>query len=272
MAVRIPVDTLISYCAEIFTRVGCSAEEAERVAASLVGANLTGHDSHGVIRLPRYVDWVMSGDLTPNQTIEVVVDAPSFAVVDGRYGFGHTVTPQAVELGIRKAKEGGLSAIALRNSGHLGRVGQWAEQAVAANLISLHFVNVSGSMLVAPFGAIERRFSTNPICIGVPRPGADPVILDFATSLVAEGKAAVAAQGGKPLPSNALVGPKGELSGDPTLFYQGVAALRAFGEHKGSGLSLICEFLRARSPAPAPMCRAGASPTACFRSMLILSE
>jgi len=240
---RIPVDDLTAYVAEIFARVGCSPEEARRVAASLVDSNLAGHDSHGVIRTPRYVDWVESGDLTPNQTIEVVVDAPAFAVVDGRYGFGHSVTPPAIEIGIEKAKAGGLAAVALRNSGHLGRVGQWAEQAARAGLISIHFVNVSGSSLVAPYGARERRFSTAPFCVGVPRPGADPVILDFATSLVAEGKAAVAFQGGKALPANALVGPEGEPSGDPALFYSGLAALRAFGGHKGSGLALICELI-----------------------------
>jgi uncharacterized oxidoreductase len=241
--IRIPVDTVIDFCAEMFERVGCSPEEARRVATSLAGANLTGHDSHGVIRAPRYVDWALAGDLVPNQSIAIVIDAPSFAVVDGRYGFGHTVTPQAVDIGVAKAKAGGLAAVALRNSGHLGRVGQWAERAAQAGLISIHFVNVSGSSLVAPFGTMERRFSTAPFCVGVPRRSAEPVILDFATSLVAEGKAAVAAQGGKPLPGNALVGPDGEPSGDPALFYQGLAALRAFGDHKGSGLALICELI-----------------------------
>ena len=243
MDLRIPVDDLVAFVTEIFAAVGCSPEEARRVAVSLADSNLAGHDSHGVIRVPRYVDWVGSGDLTPNQTIEVIVDTPSFAVVDGRYGFGHTVTPLAVEIGVTKAKSLGLAAVALRNSGHLGRVGQWAELAAKAGLLSIHFVNVSGSALVAPFGAREARFSTAPFCVGVPRKGADPVILDFATSLVAEGKAAVAHQGGKPLPANALVTADGQPSGDPALFYGGLAALRAFGEHKGSGLALMCELL-----------------------------
>ncbi len=243
MDIRIPVDELVTFCAEIFERAGCSAEEGRRVAASLVDSNLAGHDSHGVIRVPRYIEWVLSGDVTPNQTIEILVDAPSFAVIDGRYGFGHTVTPLAVEIGIAKAKAGGLAAVALRNSGHLGRVGQWAEQAARAGLVSIHFVNVSGSALVAPFGAMERRFSTAPFCVGVPRRAAEPVILDFATSLVAEGKAAVAFQGGKPLPPDALIGPDGQPSGDPALFYRGLGALRAFGGHKGSGLALICELI-----------------------------
>ena len=117
-------------------------------------------------------------------------------------------------------------------------------------LISIHFVNAAGSILVAPFGGLERRLSTAPFCVGVPREGAPPVVLDFATSLVAEGKVNVASHGGKPLPPDALIGPDGALSGDPALLYgpltaeraarptRGAGAIRAFGEHKGSGLAL----------------------------------
>jgi len=255
MTIAIPVEGLSALCAEIFERVGSSPEEARRVAVSLVGANLTGHDSHGVIRAPRYVDWVRSGDITPNQTVAHVVDTPVLGVIDGRFGFGQTVAPVAVAAGIEKTRAAGLAAISLRNAGHIGRVGEWAELAAAAGLVSIHFVNVAGSALVAPFGGIERRLSTAPFCVAIPRVGAEPVVLDFATSLVAEGKVAVASRGGKPLPSDALVGPDGALSGDPATLYgplspdgprdpaKGAGAIRAFGEHKGSGLALICELL-----------------------------
>ena len=255
MTVHIPADPLTGFCAEIFARVGCQLDEAERVSASLVDSNLTGHDSHGVIRVPRYVDWVHSGDLVPNQSIERVVDTPVIGVLDGRFGFGQTMAPLAVDIGVEKAKAAGLAAISLRNSGHVGRVGEWAERAAAAGLISIHFVNAAGSILVAPFGGLERRLSTAPFCAGVPRENAPPIVLDFATSLVAEGKVNVASRGGKPLPPDALIGPDGALSGDPALIYgplavdgprdhaQGAGAIRAFGEHKGSGLALICELI-----------------------------
>jgi hydroxycarboxylate dehydrogenase B len=255
MTIHIPVDALTDFCAEIFAGVGCRAEEAQRVSASLVDANLTGHDSHGVIRAPRYVDRVRAGDLIPNQTIERLVDTPVIGVLDGRFGFGQTIAPIAVDIGVAKAKAVGLSAISLRNSGHVGRVGEWAERAAAAGLISIHFVNAAGSILVAPFGGLDRRLSTAPFCAGIPREGAAPIILDFATSLVAEGKVHVASRGGKPLPPDALIGPDGSLSGDPELLYgpltpdgpreyaRGAGAMRAFGEHKGSGLALICELL-----------------------------
>ncbi len=254
MTIHIAADALADFCAEVFERVGSSPNEARRVAASLVDANLTGHDSHGVIRVPRYVDWVRSGDIVPDQTIERLLDTPVIAVVDGRFGFGQTVAPQAVDVGVEKAKAMGLAAIALRNAGHVGRVGEWAERAAAAGLISIHFVNARGSVLVAPFGGVERRLSTAPFCVGIPREAAPPVVLDFATSLVAEGKANVASRGGKPLPPDALIGPDGGLSGDPALLYGpldqegarsfiGPGAIRAFGEHKGSGLALLCELL-----------------------------
>jgi uncharacterized oxidoreductase len=255
MTVHIRADALRDFCAEAFEHVGCSPEEARRVAASLVDANLTGHDSHGAIRIPRYLDWVRSGDIVPDQTIERLVDTPSIAVVDGRSGFGQTVAPQAVDLGVEKARTMGLASISLRNSGHVGRVGEWAERAAAAGLISIHFVNARGSLLVAPFGGLERRLSTAPFCVGIPREDAPPVVLDFATSLVAEGKINVASRGGKPLPPDALIGPDGVLSGDPALLYGpltpesprnatlGAGAIRAFGEHKGSGLALLCELL-----------------------------
>jgi hydroxycarboxylate dehydrogenase B len=253
--VTIKVEALTALAADIFAGVGSSKEEAQQVARSLVGANLAGHDSHGVIRVPRYVAWVESGDIVPNQTVQHLLDAPSFAVLDGRYGFGQSVAPQAVAIGMEKAKAEGLSAVALKNAGHVGRVGEWAEMAAAEELVSVHFVNASGSVLVAPFGGVERRMSTAPFCVGIPREGEGPIVLDFATSLVAEGKVMVASQGGKKLPDGALIGPDGKLSTDPALLYgphtpegprdnsKGEGAIRAFGEHKGSGLALICELI-----------------------------
>ena len=255
MTHRIAPQELTDVCARIFAAVGSQPGEAQAVAASLVDANLSGHDSHGVIRVPLYVSWVRSGEIAPNQTSQTLVDAPGYAVVDARFGFGQIAAPQAVDVGVEKARAGGLAAVSLRNSGHIGRVGEWAERAAAAGLVSVHFVNAAGSVLVAPFGGRERRLSTAPFCVGLPRAGLPPLILDFATSSVAEGKVRVAAQGGKKLPPDALIGPDGKLSGDPALLYgasaasgpldhrQGAGAIRAFGDHKGSGLALLCELL-----------------------------
>jgi uncharacterized oxidoreductase len=253
--VTIGADKLRDLVRDIFIRAGCSGAEGERLARSLVSANLTGHDSHGVVRVPRYLEWKAEGTFVPDQKVKVLRETPVLAVVDGQYGFGQTVAPQAVEIGIVKCKAMGLSAIALRNAGHVGRVGEWAEMAAEAGLVSVHFVNAASSLLVAPFGGIERRMSTAPFAIGIPRPGDEPLILDFATSIVAEGKVLVASQGGKKLPEDALVGPDRTMSGDPRQLYgdyepmgprdyrAGKGALRAFGEHKGSGLAFMVEVL-----------------------------
>ena len=253
--VTIQVQKLIDFVADVFAHAESSAEEARRIATYLTTANLTGHDSHGVIRVPVYIRWKQMGSVVPNQTAEVVLDTPSLAVVDGKFGYGQTVTPQAVKLGIEKCKKAGLAAVALRNAGHIGRVGDWAEMAAAAGLVSVHFVNAAGSLLVAPFGGVEKRLSTAPYCVGIPRPGQDPIVLDFATSVVAEGKVLVASRGGKKLPKGALIDSDGTLSEEPVVLYgpytpdgprdhtKGTGAIRAFGEHKGSGLAFICELL-----------------------------
>jgi uncharacterized oxidoreductase len=253
--VTIQLSNLIDFVADVFKHADSSPEEARRIATYLTTANLTGHDSHGVIRVPVYIRWKKMGSVVPNQTAEVVVDTPSLAVVDGKFGYGQTVAPQAVRIGIEKCKASGLAAIALRNAGHIGRVGDWAEMAAAEGLVSVHFVNVTGSVLVAPFGGVERRLSTAPYCVGIPRHGKGPVVLDFATSLVAEGKVLVASRGSKKLPKGALIDLDGTLSDDPAVLYgpyeaegprdysKGTGAIRAFGEHKGSGLALVCELL-----------------------------
>jgi len=253
--VMLKASALEEFVRDIFVKAGCSPEEGARVGKYLVAANLTGHDSHGVVRVPRYVQMKNDGLITADQKVAIEVETPVLAVVDARYGFGQTAAPQAVQLGIDKCRKNGLSAIALRNAGHIGRVGDWAEMAADAGLVSVHFVNAAGSILVAPFNAVERRFSTAPYCVGVPRPGKPPLLLDFATSVVAEGKVLVASKGGKKIPDHALIGPDGTMSGDPHLLYgdydpngsrdykSGPGAIRAFGDHKGSGLSFMCEVL-----------------------------
>jgi len=175
-------------------------------------------------------------------------------------GFGQVLGREAVEVGLEKAGAMGVSVIALRNAGHIGRVGEWAEQACNAGFVSIHFANVKNSLLVAPFGGAGRAMSTAPVCIGVPhgRSGDEPsddFILDFATSQIAEGKALVALKSGKQAPPTALINGEGQATGDPRALYGdinprdvadprgGAGALAAMGDHKGSGLGLACELL-----------------------------
>ena len=246
-----PLEILIQ---SIFNKAGCRKAEADRISQYLVKASLVGHDSHGVIRTPRYIDMIQDGQMLANVKPKIILESDNFGIIDGGDGFGQTVGPYACKLGIKKAKKFGNSIIAVKNSGHLGRIGDFSEMAAAENIISIHFVNSVAGLLVSPFGSFERRFSTNPFSAGVPIKNKKPFILDFATSLVAEGKAYVAHQGGKGIPNDALINSKGQDTNDTSVIYGtkdpnakssrgGTGALKPFGLHKGSGLSFLCEFL-----------------------------
>ena len=168
--VFIPVDFMQEFLQESFAQVGCSLQEYERVTRRLIGANLRGHESHGVARMPRYVEWVQKGTLIPNQKIRLIQENEVLSILDGGHGFGQSIGEQTIQQGVEKALKQGVSVTALRNSGHLGRIGDWAELAAESKVASLHMVNVRGSLLVAPFGGVDRRGSTSPFCCGIPRP------------------------------------------------------------------------------------------------------
>ncbi|WP_418320301.1 malate/lactate/ureidoglycolate dehydrogenase [Piscinibacter sakaiensis] len=239
-------DALTLAVETLFSQAGSEAREAELVAAQLVGANLTGHDSHGVGMIPRYVEVLLAGDLRLNAHPRPVLDAGAISVLDGEYGLGQVAGFEAMQQAIALAKQHGLALTGLRNSHHLGRIGHWAEQCSAAGLISLHFVNVISIPMVAPFGGRQARLVTNPVAVGVPRQGKPPLILDFATSKIAVGKVRVALNEGKQLAPDTLLDRDGEPTRDPAaLFDKPHGALMPFGGHKGSGLALMCEILGA---------------------------
>lgn len=252
--IRIDAGGLTDALSRIFEAAGGSAEEAREIAVNLVEATLKGHDSHGVIRTPRYVKAARDEHVFFGKSVQRVIDGPGFALLDGEHGFGQVLGRQSVEVGVEKAAAQGFAVVGLRRAGHLGRIGAWAELAVAEGLVSLHFVNVACSLLVSPFGGSERRMGTNPVVVGAPN-GDQPIILDFATSYVAEGKVLVAQQKGVHAPDVALTDASGALTGDPAALYgevapgqvpdprKGPGALAPMGGHKGSGLAFACEIL-----------------------------
>jgi uncharacterized oxidoreductase len=234
--------------ATILIASGSSSEEANAVASNLVLANLSGHDSHGVGMLPRYVDAVLEGGLKPNSSTRVLLDTGSLLTLDGQRGYGQIVGVQAMSLGMERAKTHGSCIMTLANAHHLGRIGHFAEMAVARGLVSLHFVNVLSRPVVAPFGGADGRYGTNPCCIGVPLAGRDPFVLDFATSRVAQGKMRVAHNEGRRVEPGTLIDEQGRPTTDPGVVVvpQGnglFGALLAFGEHKGYGMAVACELL-----------------------------
>jgi uncharacterized oxidoreductase len=233
---------LIEWVAAIMRAGGCGEREAETVARRLVESNLVGHDSHGVLRVAKYLEWMRLGWLRAKQTPTIVFESDAVAIVDGNRGFGQIVGEFAGALGTRKAAKTGIAMVGLRNCGHLGRVGDWAELAAAAGQVSLHFLNTSGAQRVAPFGGSDRRLSTNPITIGVPIAGGDPIIVDMTTSMAAEGKLMVAVNRGESVPEGWIIDKDGQPTTDPRDFYDG-GALLTIAAHKGSALSIATDLL-----------------------------
>ena len=241
-------EILQTHVASILAAAGSTLAEAGKVAANLVLANLSGHDSHGVGMLPRYVEAVLEGGLQPNTGAKVTLDIGTMLALDGQRGYGQVVGEQAMQLGIERARQHGSCIMALGNAHHLGRIGQFAEMAVAQGLVSLHFVNVLSRPIVAPWGGADGRFGTNPCCIGVPLQGREPFVLDFATSRVAQGKMRVAHNKGVQVEPGTLIDEHGRPTNDPGVVVvpqsNGLfGALMTFGEHKGYGMAVACELL-----------------------------
>lgn len=243
---RFAPDLLQAAVDRIFRAAGSAPAEAARIAQNLVASNLRGHDSHGVGSIPVYVRNARSGDLRLNEAPDIIVDSGTMLVVDGRLGAGQVMAHEAMALGIARARQNGSCLVGLRNSHHIGRIGQWAEDCAAAGLVSIHFVNVVSDPAVAPFGGTRPRVGTNPFAVGIPRPGLSPIIVDFATSKLAKGKVRDALEKGKLLPPDALLTSDGQPTRDPAaLFTNPQGILLPFGEHKGWCLSVACELLGA---------------------------
>jgi uncharacterized oxidoreductase len=229
----------------IFEAGGSAAAEARAVADHLIEANLMGHDSHGVIRVAPYIELLRSGKWTANRHIEIVKDAGALVAVDGGQGIGQVIAREAIDLGIERARAHGVAVVGVRNSAHMGRIGAWAEQAAAAGMLSLHFVNTTGfGIQVAPFGGSDRRLSVNPIALGAPRPGKEPLIHDMSTGTIAAGKVRVARNKGELLPEGAIIDNRGRPTRDPEAFFTDPpGALTTAAGHKGYGLALFVEVL-----------------------------
>lgn len=240
----IAADKLERAVGAVLRAAGSARGEADLVARHLVGANLCGHDSHGVGLLRGYLAAIARGDLRLNQRLSVARDAGSLLVLDGGNGAGAAMGHAAMEMGIARAGRDGFALVALRDSHHIGRIGAWAEQCAAAGLVSIHFVNVPAHAAVAPFGGTRARLGTNPFAAGFPRQGAPPIVVDFATSRWAVGKVQVARRKGAAVPPGILLDASGNETADPAALYgPPPGALLPFGEHKGFGLALACELL-----------------------------
>ena len=245
-AVVVPHERLRDTVTGILVAAGALAPDARIVADHLVDSNLSGHDSHGVGMLPFYVRGIGSGVLDPRAHAGIEDRGGAVLTADGRHGFGQVVAREATAAAMERARSVGVGLIGLRNAFHVGRVGTYGEQAAAEGLLSIHFVNVIGHHpLVAPFRGSDARFSTNPFCVTLPRAGGKPpVVLDFATSIVALGKTRVALNRGETMADGTLMDAQGRPTNDPSVMWRDPrGAILPFGLHKGYGLALLCELL-----------------------------
>jgi len=235
--------TLIEFIQRIFAAAGAPQDIAQLVATSLVGSDLVGHDSHGSVRVRQYLDAIRRGDLVPDARPAIVHDKDAVVTVDAQRGFGQVAAHYTIIQGIRRAKAHGIAAAGLIHSGHVGRLGEWVELAAAEETMALAFCNGGGpSGAVAPFGGAERVLGTNPIAAALPVGGESPVVLDFATSAVAEGKVRVARNRGKSIPEGWILNKEGLPTTNPHDLYDGGMLLPA-ATHKGYALSLLVEFM-----------------------------
>jgi hydroxycarboxylate dehydrogenase B len=245
----IPTTALQRWVVELWLAAGSSADEARLTAEHLVGANLAGHDSHGVGMVPRYVKSWLANELQLNQHVAINSDSGTMLSLDAQRGMGQSLAFEAMNLAIARAQQHGVCVLGLKNAHHIGRIGHWAEQAVAAGMVSVHFVNAMSTPVVAPFRGSQARYVTNPFTVGIPVPGREPLLLDFATSAIAMGKVRVAYNAGKKVPGQMLMDAQGAYTDDPSALFpsagQSGGALVPFAQHKGYALAMVVEVLAA---------------------------
>ncbi len=230
----------------IFAAAGTPQDIADYVAGSLVESNLMGHDSHGVIRVPRYVEFIRTGRIIPGARPEIVKETATTAVVKGNWAFGQLTARFGAEVAIRKARENQLAAVGLVQTNHIGRLGEYTALLAEAGLVGILTTGgwrppIAG---VAPYGGAGRALGTNPYSFAVPTGRRGTVLVDFATSMVAEGKLQVARAKGTPLPPGFILDKDGNPSTNVEDYYAGGMLLPMAG-HKGFALSLLADLVGA---------------------------
>jgi len=232
--------------AAILVNAGASPENAAVVAEHLVESETLGRLSHALRLLPTYVDRLLKGEVDGTARPAVTQDSGATLRITGNGGFGQVAGDFAADQGIERARELGISLVALRESGHLGRNGRWPERAAARGVASMHFGHSargsSGKDFLVPHGGAEPRMRTSPMSFGAPAESGPPVVVDFAVGEMSANAVLLAAERNIRLPTKALIGPDGTPSDDPEPFTRGLSGLRPIGGHKGFALALFVEI------------------------------
>ena len=242
------VEELTQITEQIFKATGASKETAQIVSRVLVNSNLTGHDSHGVIRMPQYIQFIKEGKIIPQAETQIDTETPTTALLDGNWGFGHPTGIKAMEITVQKAKECSISAVGSFNSNHVGRLGEYTPIASKEGMVGVMMVNNhGGGQIMSPWGGRERRLSPNPISISVPTVDRGHITLDISCSVVAEGKVRIQRNRNERTPKGWIIDSEGNPTTDPADFYgspQGsVLPLGDIAGHKGFGLAFMIDIL-----------------------------
>ena len=239
-------ELLTELATRLFVASGVPEPDAIVVAKHLVGANLRGHDSHGVMRVPQYLQFLREGKYHANVPLQILHETPAVVSADAGWGLGQVQAHRLLAKLLPKAELLGVASGTLRNCGHVGRLGEYAETAAERGMAFLASVNSHGAgRRVAPPGGTEGRISTNPICLGVPT-ATDPVVLDFGTSVAAEGKVRVHYQKKEATPEGWLLDSNGQPTTNPAVLYEDPrGTILPFGgnqTYKGFGLGLLLDL------------------------------
>jgi uncharacterized oxidoreductase len=239
---------LQDYAARLLQQGGFTEEDAFITAGSLVRANLYGHDSHGVQRVPQYIKMLTRGELKTGVPVHYEKDGPTHALADANFALGQVQMPRILDHLLAKAETHGVVSAAVRNCGHTGRLGEWSEYIALRGHAGMVMNNDNGTVIaVAPAGAKSPRTSTNPIALGIPLGENEVFSLDMATSALALGKITVAKEAGTRLPESSVIDMNGAITTDPQGFYDGGAVLPMGGAqgYKGFALAMFIDFLTA---------------------------
>jgi LDH2 family malate/lactate/ureidoglycolate dehydrogenase len=238
-------DHLTRIATALLAGAGAPADEAATVARLSIAANLAGHDSHGIIMIPSYIERVKIGHIVPGAPWTITQETPTTTVVDGHWGFGYVVTERAMRLTIEKARTQNVAATTVFRQGHIGRLASYPLMAAEQGMIAMITADSGRSpKLVAPFGGAKARLGTNPICFAVPSDLEGPLFFDMATSAAAAGKVALAVARGQEVPPGWVIDADGKPTTDPRKFRQGGALLPLGGTegYKGYGLAAMVEI------------------------------
>ncbi|MDR3536396.1 MAG: Ldh family oxidoreductase [Acetobacteraceae bacterium] len=243
---NVSAEQLTEIAKGLLVSAGASAAEAEVIARYNIGANLVGHDSHGIILIPQYIERIKAGHIVPQAPWTIVEESPTTTVIDGNWGFGYAVTDRAMRYTIEKAKTQNVAAATVFRQSHIGRLASYPLLASADGMIAMITADSGRSPKhVAPFGGAKARLGTNPICFAIPSNLDGPLVFDMATSAAAAGKINVATARGDQVPNGWLIDAEGKPSNDPRVLRQGGALLPLGGTegYKGTGLAAIVEIL-----------------------------